>query len=737
MRKRKRLGAYLPIVVTAFALMLLANAAATRFQSNLKNLVFDQFQRWRPRPYTFDQPIRIVDIDDKSIRRIGQWPWPREKMAELVDSLHRAHVAAVSLNVLFSEKERASPGAAAVPDGVVKGEAVYTTASVRPDDGDAVFAKSIFNNKVVLGSILTPRVMGSVSDVKGGFAAKCFNPADRVPPFAGMLSPVATLADSATGIGFMNWTPNSDRVVRRMPLLASVASQLQPSFILESLRVAQGASTYLIKCDDGDGRTEAGIASIRDGDVVIATQPSGDIRAYFAPADARRSIPAWELFETGADLGDLEGKIAVIGASASLLGDVVATPLNPSTPGVEAVAQVLEQILSGVTLRRPDWAPGAELLAAATLSLVLVFAMPAIPALWSALLVAVAAAFLCGASWIAFTQHGLLLDPVVPSVSSAVVFLVGILTLYSQKLKQVTEIRSAFGRYVSPAVVAQLAENPEQLRLGGLQRPLTVMFCDIRSFTTISEGFSATQLTQFLNEYLTPMTTVILDETGTVDKYMGDAVMAFWNAPLDDPEHAVHAVRAALRMRQALIDLNRRWATRAADGESSFGPVRFGIGLNTGICSVGNMGSDQRFDYSAMGDEVNIASRLEGSSKLFDVDIVASASTRDEAADFAWLEIDQVLLKGRTRTTATYALAGDVNYAASIGFRALSQQHEAMLAAYRRRDFGVAQRLATEAADLAPPEVKGLYAFYAGRLAKLAASDLAETWRPMIALTEK
>ena len=192
-----------------------------------------------------------------------------------------------------------------------------------------------------------------------------------------------------------------------------------------------------------------------------------------------------------------------------------------------------------------------------------------------------------------------------------------------------------------------------------MQRQLTLLFCDIRSFTTISEGFNASELTRFLNEYLTPMTDTILDQTGTVDKYMGDAIVAFWNAPLDDPDHATHAVESALAMRRTLVALNEGWRERAEAAGRSFKPVRIGIGLNTGECCVGNLGSLRRFDYSAIGDEVNVASRLEGACKIFEVDVIGSETTRAEAPDFAWLEIDSVLLKNKTRPVGLYALAGD------------------------------------------------------------------------------
>ena len=478
-------------------------------------------------------------------------------MATLVDDLTKANVAAVGFEVLFSEKERSD--ATPVASGVF--QVASGAARNAPDEGDAAFANAITDRKVVLGSILSKRDLGNAAAPKTGFATVDGDPAEYVSRFSGLLSPLPVLADSAGGVGYLNWIPDADRVIRSVPLISAVKGQLQPSFVLEALRVAQAASTYVVKCLTADDHTAtSGVEEIRVGDVSIATQPGGDIRAYFAAADPRRSIPAWKIFEQGTDLSDLEGKIVVVGASASLLSDVVATPLNPSTPGVEAEAQLLEQILSGAFLRRPDWAPGAELLAAATLSLAFTVTLPLISAVWSALFGAVATAIFFGASWFAFTRNGILLDPVIPSLSSGMVFLTGILSLYSQKRHQVTEIRSAFGRYVSPAVVSQLAERPENLRLGGLQRPLTLMFCDLRSFTTISEGFTATELTNFLNEYLTPMTTVILDQNGTVDKYMGDAIMSFWNAPLDDPHHALHAVQAALKMRDALVEFNQQWA---------------------------------------------------------------------------------------------------------------------------------------------------------------------------------
>jgi adenylate cyclase len=741
LHKWRQWRTYLLVVLFAYGLTLSVGNLMAPFRVNLENLVFDQYQRWLPRPYDFDQPVRIVDIDDESIRRIGRWPWPRQTMAQLVEALTKAGAAAIAFDVLFSEKDKPSDEEKACLQRVIRTADQAARCQERAD-GDIAFGHAIEGRPVALGTFFTttPNAVKAELPAKAGMSYVGDDPAKFLNRLNGALIPIPVLAEAARGLGYLNWLPDDDRVVRRVPLILNINGQVEPSLSMEALRVAQGASTYVIKSTNTFGETSgksARVEAVEVGDVIVPLQADGELRVWFAKSDQRRSIPAWKALDGSADLSDLSGKIVFVGTSASLLSDIVATPLNPSTPGVEAHAQLVEQILSGVTLQRPDWAPGAELIAAAAISLVLVAILPFIPIFWTAFLGFTAAVALAYASWFAFARHGVLVDPVLPSLSSGFVFLAGVGQLYSQKRQQVSEIRSAFGRFVSPAVVARLAEHPENLQLGGQQRDLTLMFCDIRSFTTLSEGFTAVELSKFLNEYLSPMTDIILKELGTVDKYMGDAIMAFWNAPLDDAAHGVHAVRAALEMRETLVTLNAEWNAQAEQNGRPFHPVKFGIGLNTGECSVGNMGSKLRFDYSALGDEVNIASRLEGSSKQFGVDIVASAATRDEAPNFAWLEIDHVKLKNKTRSVAVYALAGGEAYGASEKFERLRAEHDNILAAYRTRKFEAAMHLAANAAELAPADIRGLYHYYKKRFAQLADHELPEAWAPMIALDEK
>jgi adenylate cyclase len=741
LRNWRKWRLYVLVVTLAYILTLAFGTLLAPLRGNLENLVFDQYQRWGPRPYAFDQPVKIVDIDDESIARIGRWPWPRATMASLVDALAKANVAAIGFDVLFSEKDQPNEDQKACADQPAHSADQAAHCEERAD-GDVAFAHAITGRPVVLGTFFTttPNAAKTRLVPKGSLSFIGETPTSLLAHLNGALPPIPVLADAASGLGFLNWLPDNDRVVRVVPLLLDINGQIQPSLSMETLRVAQGTSTYVVKSANAYGASSGAssqVEAIKIGDLVVPTQAGGDLRVWFAKSDPRRSIPAWKALEPGADLSDLAGKLVFVGVSATGLSDVVATPLDPSTPGVEVHAQLVEQILSGMALVRPDWAPGAELIVGATLSLALAALLPFVPFYWTAFLGLVAACVMGYVSWNAFTSHGLLFDPVIPSLSSGFVFLAGVGQLYGQKRQQVHEIRSAFGRYVSPAVVARLAEHPEQLQLGGQQRQLTLMFCDIRSFTTLSEGLTAAELSIFLNEYLSPMTDIILRETGTVDKYMGDAIMAFWNAPLDDPSHGLHAVRAALQMRETLIKLNAEWKERAERVGRGFHKVKFGIGLNTGECSVGNMGSDQRFDYSALGDEVNIASRLESASKQFGVDIVASDATRDEAPHFAWLEIDHVRLKNKTRSVAVYTLAGGQAYAEGEEFQHLRALHEDTLKAYRARRFVAARQIAADAAQLAPADIRGLYHYYLKRFEELNHDELPESWEPLIVLDEK
>jgi adenylate cyclase len=300
---------------------------------------------------------------------------------------------------------------------------------------------------------------------------------------------------------------------------------------------------------------------------------------------------------------------------------------------------------------------------------------------------------------------------------------------YMREERERRRVRGAFSQYMSPALVEQLAEDPSKLKLGGEMRDMTLLFCDIRGFTTISEQFDAEGLTRFINRFLTPMTNIILERRGTIDKYMGDCIMAFWNAPLDDSDHARNGVRSALAMVEGVKQLNATLKAEAEAEKRKFVPINVGIGLNSGIVCVGNMGSDLRFDYSVLGDDVNLASRLEGQSKTYGTDNVIGENTRAKIADFACLQLDRIQVKGKTVPIDIYTVLGDETVAATPEFRALEERHKEMLTAYRAQDWPATRRKLAECRALDQGgRLKTLYDLYAERVETFASAPPGEQW---------
>jgi adenylate cyclase len=403
---------------------------------------------------------------------------------------------------------------------------------------------------------------------------------------------------------------------------------------------------------------------------------------------------------------------------------------------VEVHAQVCEQALLQRFLMRPDWGDYVEFFGFLVLGLTLIALMPRLGAAWGALLAGTTLVLAFGGSWWAYRAKGLLLDPVTPGIVILLIYLLTSLINFLRSEAQKKYFRGAFSRYISPALVEQLAKDPKRLRLGGETRELTFMFSDIRGFTTISEQFDAAGLTQFINRYLTPMTDIVLRNQGTIDKYMGDCIMAFWNAPLENPGHALDACRAGLQMRRDLVELNREWEAEAKAEGRKYIPIRAGIGVNTGPACVGNMGSDQRFDYSVLGDDVNLASRLEGQSKNYGVDFVIGPKTREYVKDFAALELDLIRVKGKTVPVHIYTLAGDEETAKTPEFQALAPKHAALIAAYRAQKWDETERLIAECRT-APFHLEKFYDMYLARIAAWRAEPPAQDWDGTFTATSK
>lgn len=713
-----------------------------RFYTIIRNNLFDLYQRAQPRVWSPDLPVRILDIDDASLAALGQWPWPRTRIAEIVSKLTENGAAAIAFDVMFAEADRTSPEAlaAALPAGPVR-EAVAKAIEGQPGN-DAQFAEVVRSSPVVLGMVLTPNPADDpVVPAKFGVAAAGDNPLLFAPKLAGAVLPMPAFVEAASGLGALNWLPDGDQIVRHVPIFLRYRDQLVPSLGAEALRVAQGASTYVVRSSNASGDqafgAQTGMVAVRIGAIETPTDASGEVRLRVGPTQPGRFIPVVKLLTGEVPRDEIEGRIILVGSSAAGLLDLRATSIDAAVPGVEIQAQFIEHLVSGARLSRPDWATGGEFVLAAVLGLAMAVALPFAGAVGGAIAGGLVVCALFFASWWAFGHLNLLLDPLGPFAAASGVYVAGTILLYSAEQRQKRWVRDAFGRFVSPAVVEQLASDPTRLVLGGETRTLTVMFSDLRNFTSISERMDAQELTRFMNRYLTPMTDVVLEKGGTLDKYIGDAIMAFWNAPLDDPAHGAHAAQAALAMLDELVRFNHSLREDAAEKRDAPIEVRNGIGLATGDCCVGNLGSSKRFDYSALGDTVNLASRLEGATKFYGVAVLATETTRHLADGLAWLEVDLTRVKGRTQPQRLFTLAGDATFAETPAFARLSAHHDAMLAAYRRADFAAAEREAAQAGEIAPPTIARLYTFYAERCRLRFGLAVDEAWDAVTTLEEK
>jgi adenylate cyclase len=684
----------LPALVLLGALIL--RVQDPLFLSEIRLRTFDIFQRLKPRTYV-ETPVRVIDIDNTTLQRYGQWPWPRSQVADLIAKLGAAGARAIALDIVFAEPDRTGPKAAAAGWGLPEGDPLTRAISARVTDPDQVLANAIKAAPTVLGFILLneegnapmPRRKAGMA-VTGAAAGR--DPRNFVRKFNSVIASLPPFQSAAKGQGSINVFTEGDAIVRRLPLLLNGRDTLYPSLVADTLRVAQKASTIVVKSSGAAGYTAwwqrltaslvdvEGIAEVKIGALKPLTDEHGQVWLYDTGRIAARTIPAWRVL-AGEHI-DLNGTILFIGTSAPGLLDLRATPNDAVTPGVEIHAQIAEQALTGISLNRPYWTILPELGFLIVLGSAMITMLPRVGPLGCALLGATAMLTAVAAAWYAFADRGQLFDPIYPSLAALLVFITGAMSSYFRSDTERRTVRAAFSHYLSPQMVEQLAAEPERLRLGGELRPLTILFCDIRDFTSISERTSPQDLTLLLNRFLTPMTDAVLHHGGTIDKYIGDSIMAFWNAPLDDPQHARNACLAALDMRHRLAALNHELALEAEVQRRSHEPLRMGIGINSGTCLVGNLGSQQRFNYSAIGDDVNLASRMEGLSKEYGVDILVGRATRTLIDDFAVLPLGLAAVKGKAESSEVFALLSGPDFAATSDaagiLQALSQVVQAL-----------------------------------------------------------
>ncbi len=705
--------------------------------------IFDAYVRAEPRPY---QPVavRVVDIDEESVRQFGQWPWPRTQVGRLLQELHSAGASVIALDIVFSEADRTSPPNIAARMRQEKGDRSIIATLERLPDTDRQFADEIGKMPVVAGYFLTNDPLRSSAVPTVGIAVSGSDPSAALPAYSNAILPLPLIGQAASGSGFLTIGGDSDGITRKAPLLASQNGEILPSLSLEALRVAQGAGAILIKSSDGSGSFSGGgpsdIVALKVGKLEIPTTHSGELWMYYTPPRAERVVPAWKILSGTMSPQEMKrrfgGAIVYVGAGAIGLRDLISTPIRDRELGVMVHAQATEQMLLGQFLARPDWASGLERTLLLVLGLGLLLALPVLGATRGAAMGLVLAVGSAAGSWYAFHRFHFLLDPTYPVLGVVAVYIsVTVLTYYREE-RQRSYIHHAFDRYLSPELVRRIAADPHQLELGGEERQMTVLFCDIRSFSRMSEKLAPNEIIRFLIGFLTPMCDILLDRKATIDKFIGDAILAFWNAPLDDADQYGNAARAALAMTDRLKQLNAEMP--AMSGQPWPGEIAIGIGINAGPCCVGNMGSAQRLSYSLIGDTVNLASRIEGLTKLYGVEIAIGSHLSEQLPDFARLVIDRVRVVGRDTPEEISALIGDEQLALTPRFLSFAERHAAMLAAYRAQDWANAGKLLNEAAEDAPGFGFGkVYAIYRERLIALAQSPPQQDWDGVYDATEK
>ena len=679
------------------------------FINRLIQMNFDQYLVWSPREFAADPPVTIVDIDDPSLAQLGQWPWSRLILARLVDKITAAGAKSITFDIVFSEPDRLSPRAYRhnlPPTSDPKLLAVAEAALSDLPDTDDLFRQSIAaSGRVVLGYPLVPEIsLAPAVGVRSQIQIRM--PGHPPPPpgfdpgitrhmtmFSGAVSPMPALLEAAAGAAHFTQL-GEDGLVRAVPLAAAFRGRdnkivVLPALPLEAIRVAMAPKGRIYGNWQDDPQDQPGLKTIQIQRMEpFPVQPDGSFRLHLSGhKKAERFVSAIDVLEDRVDPARLKDKIVLVGTSAPGLLDLRSTPLDSFIPGVELHAEAIEQILSRQFVTSGNAQRGKELVVILVLIVLSVLGQQIFRAALAAIIVFGLAAAWYFYSFYLYRTQLTLLDPVLPLIVGATAYGSALVLGFIRAEREKAKLRGAFSLYLSPKLVDELASDPERLKLGGEIRDMTVLFSDIRGFTTIAEQYDPQSLTRLINAFLTPMSAAVLDTRGTIDKYMGDALMAFWNAPLDDADHARNACRAALRMLASLAPLNQRLKQEAEAIGLNYRPLVAGVGIHSGPCCVGNMGSDQRFAYSVLGDTVNLASRLESQTKNYGMGIIAADETRDQAPELAWIELDLLQVKGKTRPIMVLGLLGEAVLAGNSDFLELLSRQQAFLDAYRARQW--------------------------------------------------
>ncbi|WP_435628260.1 CHASE2 domain-containing protein [Candidatus Ferrigenium straubiae] len=709
-----------------------ANFYRLNFVDRLSAILYD-YRLQLTMPRTVDDRIVILDIDEKSLKEEGRWPWSRDRLSLLMDKLFDRHnVAVVGFDVVFAEKDESSGLKVLKKIGQeqLKGDAQFqaTLAQIQPQlEYDSLFAGEIKNRNVVLGYYLTSQKGGNISGAlpEPVFPAGTFKGRPiGFTTWSGYGANLPELQKAAASAGHFNPLVDADGVVRRVPMVAEFGGNYYESLSLAMVRTLLGQPALLPGFAEGKTNGYGGLEWLELDSVAGRLKiPVDDEVATFVPYRGRqgsfRYISIADVLHDRVDIAQLKNKIVLVGTTAPGLMDMRATPVAEVYPGVEVHANMISGILDQNLKEHPAYMVGAEvvwlLLMGIALSILLPQMSPARAILVSVFMFAVT----LGMS-LAIWHYGALLFPVASSLLMiALIFALDMSYGYFVESRTKRQITGLFGQYVPSELVEEMAEHPESVSMEGESREMTILFSDVRGFTTISEGLDPKELTLLMNEFLTPLSRVVYKHRGTIDKYMGDCIMAFWGAPLPDENHARHAILAGIEMQAALKALQPHFKERG------WPEIHIGVGINSGRVSVGNMGSEVRVAYTVMGDAVNLASRLEGITKQYGVGVVVGENTRNAVTDFVYRELDHVRVKGKDKPVAIYEPIGLLSEVGKALQDEVKLFHE-VRRLYRKQDWDQAELQLMNLQRMSPETA--LYGIYTERIAYFRKNPPPADW---------
>ncbi len=692
------MGKRIPILIGLFLVTIAVWLSATSiipiqiFTSSLDNMAYDMLLRARVFTHYVPpkSPIAIIDIDDKSLKAEGRWPWPRSKLGLLTDRLHAAGAVVIAFDMMFPEKEENI--ADTLLDVLQKKQLTVPTLQttlkqIEPQlDQDAAFAKSLANNDSVLGvtfSFSHPEIQAVLPPP----ILKLTAPSEKELDFIagiGAIGNIPTLQQAAKNGGFLNIFPDTDGIVRRVPLLLRYQDNLYPMLAFEAVRIYLSTPVKLVTAPY---KNSLKLEGIQIGNQTIPTDEKGQaIIPFIGKSFSFPYFSATDVLNEKIPKGALQGKIVFVGTSAAGLSDLRATAVQGVFPGVEIQATIADGILGNSFPYKPAWAHGVEIISTLILGLILVFLLPSFGPRILSILIFLIPAILMLATSLLWEKTGLILSTLIPILLSIVLTLTNMVYGYLSEMFHREQLKTMFGQYVPAKHIDEMLKSPGDYALYGEDREMTVLFADIRNFTTVSEHLSASQLKEMLNQFFTPMTEIIFKHHGTIDKYVGDLIMAFWGAPLEDKDHTQHALEAALEMQKKIKKLKLIFE------KSGWPELNVGIGINSGIMSVGDMGSRFRRNYTVLGDAVNLASRVEGLSKHYGANIIVTENIQRGQSLFVFRQLDRVKVKGKRHSISIYEL---VCHSSKLTpeIKQEIEQSELALNCYLQRDWEKAKTL--------------------------------------------